>query len=192
MKNRFSLVVAVLLALNGIFLYYNWVQRSAPDSHTALQEEIQKVTKQELWLSLNGYLVRKPELRQAKSKSVWVFVHERHCSMCKEEARPYWKAIAENGSVDFKIYYYSIQPRGWERFALWMEFPKEYIVAVKSIAPADTLPWSSSAPSVIVVDNQTKEIRLAHAGSSLLRKRSSVFYEFLVEYLTGKDFTAKF
>jgi hypothetical protein len=88
--------------------------------------------------------------------------------------------------IDFQLYYYSRQPRGWERFALWMELPKEQIVPVSFIVNQDTLFWASSAPSVIVVDNETKEVKFAHAGSSYLRKRNVLFYETLIQYLRRK------
>jgi hypothetical protein len=191
MKKHLPLFFLALLALNVVFLYYNWIQQSNAGSQTSLHNEILKITEQELLFLFSRYRGYNPEFQRRRSSSVLVFVHERHCSLCKEEAAPYWKAIEKDANVDFRLYYYSLQPRGWERFALWMELPKEQIIPVSSIACEDTLLWSSTAPSVLVVDNQTKEVKFAHVGSSHLRKRSIVFYEFLIKYLTEKVPTGK-
>lgn len=191
-KDHFYLVALVLLALNAIFLYYNFWHRSSANIGTALQEEVLKLSEVELKYVLNGYRI--PALHPSattkiRPASIFVFVHEQHCDVCKQEARPYWRSLAELKNADFRVFYYSRQPRGWERFALWMELSKEHIIPVSFIAREDTLLWSSSAPSIIVVDNHTKEIKLAHAGSSHLRKRSILFYEYLIQYLARNSLT---
>lgn len=185
-KDNFYLVATILLGLNAVFLYYSFSSRSVTSGNGASQDEIVTVSEAELKYVLKGDR-NLPATTKEKPTSVFVFVHEQHCDLCKQEAGPYWRSLAELNGLDFKVLYYSRQPRGWERFALWMELSKERIVPVSSIASEDTLFWSSSAPSIIVVDNHTKEIKLAHVGSSHLRKRSILFYEFLINYLTQKS-----
>ncbi len=187
MKDRFSIVLALLLALNGIFLYFNWQNKSNSVHQQNLFDELLKVSDLEF-----SYVLRKQKSSLAdprKPFGVQVFVHENQCSLCKEESKPYWKTLSEMDNINFRIHYYARQARGWERFALWMELPKEQILPVYSMASEDTIFWGSSAPSVIVVDNQTKEVILAHAGSSHLRKRSILFYESLIQYLSDRTST---
>jgi hypothetical protein len=187
MKDRFSVVLALLLALNGIFLYFNWQNKTNSLPQQNLSDELLKVSELEF-----SYVLSKSKSYPAdprKPISVQIFVHENQCSLCKEESKPYWKTLSEMDNINFRICYYARQVRGWERFALWMELPKEQILPVYSIASEDTLFWASSAPSVIVVDNQTKEVKLAHAGSSHLRKRSILFYESLIQYFSDKNST---
>lgn len=180
MKDRFSILFVLLLVLNGIFLYFNWQKRSNSLPQEVLADELYRISD----LEFSCILSKSSFADSRKSISVQVFVHENHCSLCKEESKSYWTTLSGMKGIDFQLYYYSRQSRGWERFALWMELPKEKILPVYSIASEDTLFWASSAPSVIVVDNQTNEIKLVHAGSSYLRKRSNLFYESLIRYLS--------
>lgn len=184
MKDRSSIVFILLLALNGIFLYFNWQNRTNSLSQENLSDELYKISGLEFSCILSK--VKRSPADSPKPISVQVFVHENHCSLCKEESKSYWATLSGMKGIDFALYYYSRQPRGWERFALWMELPKEKIFPVYSIASEDTFFWASSAPSVIVVDNQTNEVKLAHAGSSYLRKRSNLFYESLIRYLSSR------
>lgn len=143
-----------------------------------------KISEYELLYQLKSTLFPfEPE--RTKPISVLVFVQAHHCDVCKQDAQPYWSAMATHKQVDFRIFFLGKQPRASERFAGWMELPKQYVIPVATSLKADSVLWAFTAPAVVVIDNQTKQ-RLVHIGSSRMRRRSILFYELLIQYLNER------
>lgn len=184
-SHKIEAIVTVLLVVNAFFLYAIWKKKdsqflpathlhSADSNYTSLTKEIQHMIRV---VTNSGF--------PKDSLLVDVYLTDRQCPTCIDEALPYWLAIDGNAKLTIHFVSRSTSPRQTERFSQQYGIPMKWIKTVSSVNPADSLLWNSTAPSVVLRKKVDGTIVLVHIGDSAERKRATVFYATLTRFIQG-------
>ncbi len=182
-SQNIGVIVAVLLVMNAGFLYMIWKkkesqslpsthQHSANTNYTSLTREIQHLIR-----SAGSGGLSKDTL------SVEIYLTDKQCLTCIDEALPYWLALGEDGKLTIHFFSRSTSSRQTERISQQYGIPMKWINTVSSPDPSDSLLWNSTAPSVVIKNNVDRRIILVHIGDRTERERATVFYETFIHLI---------
>ncbi len=182
-NHRNEIVIAALLIVNVVFLYTVWKRQNTPIPHEPSFHNDYDSYGREIRSLIAHAKLSHITTKEKNAFSVIIFLTDHQCPKCIDEALPFWRTLSEK--TELKVYFNSksTSTRQKERMSQQYGIPLEWMETVVSTNPPDSLLWNSTAPSIILEDNSSGNIIVAHIGDRSFRDRSSFFYQCVIGQL---------